>query len=88
MSKKKLIKVADIKKILNESVFDPNINSPLALIVQTHLNDPSYLESRAIEMIGDAKITRNDNPVDYHEKMKKAIALLAIARLIINLNPT
>jgi hypothetical protein len=47
------------------------------------MNDPSYCESKAIELISEAKeiIRQNDYGLgDYSHKMNQAISLLAIAQ--------
>lgn len=48
------------------------------MIIESHKNDPHYLESRAIEMILEARL----DMLYYHERMTKAITLLGLARLI------
>jgi hypothetical protein len=72
-------------------VFDPRDNSPLSIVVD--MNDPGYAESKAIELISEAKqlqrelaTTENDRADEdlkkqYDEKMAQAISLLALARV-------
>lgn len=48
------------------------------MIIESHKNDPHYLESRAIEMILEARLDMHY----YHERMTKAITLLGLAKLI------
>jgi hypothetical protein len=43
-----------LTKILNESIFNPDEIGPLTTIL--NIGDPSYCETRAIELIGEAKI--------------------------------
>lgn len=74
-----------IRKILNESLFNPSEKTgPLAVIIQQA--DPSFYETRAIEMIIEAKqsipmMTEHQKTV-YADKISKAISLLALAKLI------
>lgn len=64
-----------------ESLFDPRDASPLAVVVS--MNDPDYCESKAMELIAEAKITRKlpANRVQADEKIAQAISLLALARV-------
>ena len=71
------------RKILNESVINPNQKKgPFKVILQ--ISDANYYENRALELIQEGKmslfITPNDNQT-YHECMRKAITLLTLARL-------
>jgi siroheme synthase len=68
-------------------VFNPKVDSPLSVIVEAHQGDPGYLEKRAIEMIGESNLALGVGPLisdlqyeQYHDKMIKAISLLALAR--------
>ena len=82
-----------MKTILNESVFNPDIQGPLKIVFD--VADPRYYELRALELIQEArqcinriKMYNPDHIVDpvreleytYHEKLKQAISLLAMAR--------
>lgn len=74
-----------------ESVFDPRDRSPLSIVVE--MDDPGYSESKAIELIAEAKQLQREiaaYPTDdsnkglqdqYDEKVAQAISLLALARV-------
>lgn len=89
--KKKQITIThqEIKTALNQSVFNPKVDGPLSVIVEAHQGDPGYLEKRAIEMIGESNLALGVGPLtsdlqyeQYHDKMVKAISLLALARAV------
>lgn len=91
MAKKVQYGFKEMKKLLAECAFNPRIpNHPLSIILNVHGDNPHFLEGRAIEMIMEAQLSRDQsNPgpgskawtEQYHEKMTKAIALLTIARM-------
>lgn len=80
-----------VREMLMESVFDPRDRSPLSIVVD--MDDPGYAESKAIELISEAKQLAREiesPPVDvanvglreqYNEKVAQAISLLALARV-------
>ncbi|HUP77613.1 MAG TPA: hypothetical protein VM260_03560 [Pirellula sp.] len=78
MKRKRQITKTLISKLLRESAFDPRVRGPFKIIIEEHGDDPRTLENRAIEMIREAQIGRDDP--SYHDKISKAIALLVIAR--------
>ncbi len=66
-----------IRKILMDSLFDPRDKAtPFSIVVD--MNDPKYLENRAIEMIREAQICQPAE--EYNEKIVRAISLLALSR--------
>ena len=81
-----------IRETLMQSVFDPRDRStPMSILVD--MEDPGYCESKAIELISEAKKLQKEiasPPEDfsnsnlkeqYDEKMAQAISLLALARV-------
>lgn len=66
-----------------ESLFDPRDSSPLSVVVE--MNDPDYCESKATELIREAKLTRKapgqNSAAQADEKIAQAISLLALARV-------
>lgn len=64
-----------------ESLFDPRDSSPLSVVVE--MNDPDYCESKAMELIREAKLTRKlpANREQADEKIAQAISLLALSRV-------
>jgi hypothetical protein len=88
VAKKSLPSKKTIRELLVESVFDPReINTPFSIVIG--MQDPNYCESKAVEMIHEAKLAlipfageNTSEPVltNYHEKIAKAISLLALAR--------
>jgi hypothetical protein len=76
--KNKLPSRTSIRRALLESEFNPREQSPLSIVVG--LNDPSYGETRAIELIHEAKLTVKDL-AQYQEKLSQAISLLALAKV-------
>jgi hypothetical protein len=92
MARKQTVTVTKIRKVLARCKFDPKKGGPLAIIIEQHIDDPRYLESRAIEMIREAQLairqemTGPDNPMTgfdvYQSKMDNAILLLAIAEVV------
>ncbi len=74
------INKTELKKTINESVFDPNAKTPLSVIVQ--MDNPQYGELRAIELINEAQVAINTGSLQtYHDKITQAIALLGLARV-------
>lgn len=68
-----------IGKTLTESKFDPRKQGPLAIVAE--IGDPSYAETKAIELILDAKKTLCTGTTNaYHANIAQAISLLALAR--------
>ena len=74
---------------MSDSLFNPKDVGPLSVIVEAHQGDPSYLEKRAIEMIGESNLALGIGPLindmqyeQYHDKMAKAISLLVLARAV------
>lgn len=71
--------------ILNEAAFDPRADGPLSIVVA--LNDPSYCEMKAIELITEARqvinkyaVPLSETFIHYHNRMTQAMGLLALAR--------
>lgn len=76
-----------------EALFDPREKSPLQVVVS--LNDPDYCETKAIEMISEAKLVlihAQPHPIEaadtevqaklmeeYKEKIVRAMSLLALS---------
>jgi len=84
-----------IQKILREAQFNPK--SPGTMRMIAGMEDPSYYEKRAIELIHESgadrltalscELAKSDDKAQhyrngYHQKMNKAIQLLALARII------
>ena len=71
-----------LKKLLNESLFNPKTaTSPLKIILES--GNKKYYESRALEYIMEARNIILDSDLtknQYHDKLKNAISLLLIAR--------
>jgi len=63
----------DLRKILNQSLINPK-KVPGIIKIILEQNDPAYFETRAIELIHEARLG------NYQEKMTNAITLLAVAR--------
>ncbi len=81
MKRKRKITKTLLSSLLSESSFDPKATGPFSVIIEEHSKDPVYLENRAKEMVGEAQHAAKANDfVVYHEKMQKAIALIALAR--------
>lgn len=79
MGKKNLFpSKASIRRSLLESEFDPRAQTPMSVVVG--LKDPSYGETRAIELIHEAKLVTTDS-AQYQEKLSQAISLLALAKV-------
>lgn len=77
------ITYTDIKKFLNQCVFNPNKLGPLSIIAD--VGNADYYEIRACEFIKEAKDyvpTIFRGPYDYDDKIIKAIQLLCLAREI------
>ncbi len=72
----KLISKRKQTQSLNESVIQGD-KHPLSIIVS--LNDPDFMEMRAVELIHEA---REAGPLRYRETMKQAISLLNLARIM------
>jgi hypothetical protein len=64
--------------------FDPNAPGPLKVILEQ--DDPSYFETRAMELISEAKIIRMGARVrevkvsEYNETMIRVMRMLLMAR--------
>lgn len=76
--------MTQIKKILQQSAFDPRIAGPMSVILSQ--NDPRYFELRAIELITEAQNCLGMSPApndvqtqQYQMRMQQAIGLLALA---------
>ena len=80
-------------EILRESAFDPRVdNGVMVPIVDTAIGNPAYAEDRAKELIFSAQRALQapaGNPDQaannlklYHEHMRDAMSLLALARAI------
>jgi len=67
----------ELKKVLNESHINPNRPGPLKILVE--IDNPAYWETRAIELIKEAQ-THAVTLKDYHQNIRDAITLLALAR--------
>lgn len=71
-----------LKKLLNESLFNPKTaTGPLKIILES--GNKKYYESRALEYILEARNIVLDSDLaesQYHDKIKNAISLLLIAR--------
>lgn len=89
-SKKKLTPTyKQMKSFLNETLINPRESyGPLAVILEQ--NDPRYFESRAMELVSEARQSLGEGtPTDhqlqvYEDKIKKSITLLALASLYRN----
>lgn len=66
-----------LKRILRESVMDPNKLGPSKLIFGAA--DAKYYELRALELVVEAQSAKCTIR-EYHDKMRTAITYLAIAR--------
>lgn len=94
MSKRsQLPSLTSLKEILRESAFDPrNPDGPNAIIVETGLHNPRYIEDRGKELIARAQFAfdqKAGNPdqaaqnlAEYQRLMGQAIGLLAFARAL------
>lgn len=79
-SKYKVPGIKQLKKLLDESTFNPKNPGPMSVVVA--LNDPSYCETKAVELVMEAKKSLTGIPslFIYHDKLIQAISLLALAR--------
>ena len=66
-----------IQKLLSESVYTPGLPGPMQFVSENA--SPDYCETRAMELVGEAKIS---TPEDYHTRMKQAVSLLILARAL------
>lgn len=70
-----------IQKLLSESKFDPRNNPAMSIIIE--MNNPDYLEGKAVELIYTAQqalIVAPDKPEEYHNRISQAISILVLAR--------
>lgn len=65
----------DVRKVLVESVFDPRDSGPLSVV--TEIGTVDYLTTRAIELIRESQGSKD---AIFHQNVKMAISLLALAR--------
>lgn len=71
---------ASIRDALLEGLFDPRDRTPMSIVVG--LQDPSYCESKALELISEAKIVAGRGLWDqYQEKVAQALSLLALCKV-------
>lgn len=71
----------ELKRLLNESSFNPReTTGPIKVILDS--GNVNYYMSRAIEFIMQAQLEKNGE--NYHSCLRKAISLLAMARMINN----
>ena len=70
-----------ISLLLNQAKFNPN--SPGVLNVIVNSGNPAYFETRALEFVSEATITRlaMHDPATYEYKLISAIRMLVIAVL-------
>lgn len=68
----------DLKKIANESLFNPKKPSPHFKII-IDVGNPHYLATRAIEKIMESEQAVSGSE-RYHKLLKEAISLLILAR--------
>jgi len=72
------MKSTELKKVLNESHFNPrDTEHPLAIAVK--LGNPEYWRVRAMELIEESKGWAPGSG-NYHESITEAISLLALSR--------
>ena len=80
---KNRISKTQIKKALIECVFDPRNPGPMGVITDTAKSE--YLELRSIELIHEARNILSQHNLEskemYLDRLSKAIALLALAKL-------
>lgn len=83
MAKTKFPSRASIRAALLESLFDPREKSPMSIVVG--LQDPNYCESKALELISEAKLIAREvvpgSVEQYQEKLSQAIGLLALCKV-------
>lgn len=72
--------MSTIRNLLKESVVNPRTDSSIQIIAET--GNRGYYEARAFEMVRAASEALEDDKdeASYHENMKMAISLLALAR--------
>ena len=78
--KKKKVTQSQLRKLLIESLFNPQKPGPLEMI--TKQAQPLYYEGRAIEFIMEARL---GNIEHYHDSLIKAVMLLTLSRAVRNL---
>jgi hypothetical protein len=75
-----------LTKLLNEAKFNPKTVGPMKVVAD--LSDPGYYETRAIELILEAKEIREHQPKwwrnneRYHVALNTAIQFLSLARAV------
>ncbi len=88
MKKQNLPSSRDIRKVLGQAIFNPRSPiGPIKIIMDQR--NPNYYEMRAAEFITEARNALGENPSPtnqqleiYHDKLNKAMSLLALARLL------
>ncbi len=82
-SKPKPPSMTQVKKALAECSFDPRADGPMKIVADVGRRD--YYEIRAFELVREAQeCLEMDKSIDgYHDKMRKAIGLLALARVVV-----
>jgi hypothetical protein len=78
MKKKKIFNKRNIQSELYNCRFDPNIDGPMKIIID--INNATYWENRAIELIKMAQI--GGEHIDYQATITKAIQLLIMAKIM------
>ncbi len=84
--KKKIVTVKAIQKFLSDCRFNPNEHGPLKIILES--GNPDYYETRAIELIYEAKsvVSKSNTQLflleEYEDKIRKAIQLLTLSILM------
>jgi len=71
------MKSRELRRTLSESHFNPNAKGLFQIIVD--IGNPNYWETRAIELIREAQGNKPGSKL-YHELLRDAISLLALAR--------
>lgn len=87
MAKKKKPSRTSMTQFLRDCVIDPRNPGPMKVMIES-VPSPSYLESRAIELIAEGQEAHSLNfeemtgPELYEDRIKKAIALLSLSVLL------
>ena len=68
----------ELRKTLSESHFNPNKPGLFQIIIG--IGNPAYWETRAIELVREAQVNETPGSKQYHELLRDAISLLALAR--------
>lgn len=82
MSKRKHVTMSNIRKALNDSLFNPNVKNPLSIIADTQ--NPQYFVRRAMEMLNIVLMEQMTPLCDIEvvtDNLTDAISLLALAKV-------